>query len=215
MPLAARSWSQSGYARASETRFSFYACCSITSSSNPRREVIRAANRKRSSSSSIAPSPLSIKPSLFHFNSRPGAGRRSVARFASAMDSSRLYLGIDMGTSGGRAMVIDGEGVFIFVFLFRRRCLFRPPLSYHPPLFPSSDSGTVVATAKKGLPCPSARRDRSARLGRDLGARPRRSLGRALQKKFFFFLFDECPRSRRLCRRGWNLCLDAAGRCRE
>jgi len=49
-------------------------------------------------------------------------------------------------------MVIDGEGVFIFVFLFRRRCLFRPPLSYHPPLFPSSDSGTVVATAKKAYP---------------------------------------------------------------
>ena len=80
------------------------------------------------------------------------------------MVSAPLYLGIDMGTSGGRAMVIDGEFFFPFISMMppstsssthSRTLLLRPTHapSFLSRLLPSpSDSGTVVASAKKAYP---------------------------------------------------------------
>ena len=124
MPLAAaaaRSPSQFGRARASGTSSSI--CCR-SSIAEARRagaaaEKKNKKKRRTSASSSIgqtSPTPLPLHPN-------PNLASRSVALRASNMDSpSPLYLGIDMGTSGGRAMVIDGErGVF---FLSSSRSLF-------------------------------------------------------------------------------------------
>jgi len=105
MPLAAaaaaaRSPLQFGCALASGTRSPLHRC----SSGSARRgtEVLGAKKKKTralTTLTAIAPKPL-------HPSSHPAS--RSVALFASTMDPAPLYLGIDMGTSGGRAMVIDG-----------------------------------------------------------------------------------------------------------
>lgn len=156
MPLAAataaaRSRSQFGCSRASNSSL----CC-FSGSAGRGTEVPTAKTKKKTSTPS-ASSLSSIKPSTLRSSSRRGS--RSVARFASAMDDSApLYLGIDVGTSGGRAMVIDGE----FFVLFNASTIdsssssthsrTQPNFSFFSLLSLSQDSGTVVASAKKAYP---------------------------------------------------------------
>ena len=153
MPLAvaaaaaARTPSQFGCARPSST--SSYPHCSIGSSSAKRgTEAVGAKKKKtrRFSSSSIKPSSLH---SNFHLP------RIQIAPLAAKMESAPLYLGIDMGTSGGRAMVIDGESFFCFDNGLLD--LLDLKLNLLSLVSSSSDSGTVVASAKKAyLPLSSS-----------------------------------------------------------
>ena len=171
MPLAAataaagagaRSPSQFGWSRASVTTSSL-CCCSCTGSARRGTGVLGAAKKKKKTTLTFLASSLaSIRRTPLRSNSHRAS--RSVARFASAMDSTPLYLGIDMGTSGGRAMVIDGE---LFFFSFSSMMpidLLRPPPpprpSHSPTSFspspslhlPQKDAGIVVASAKKAYP---------------------------------------------------------------